>query len=54
MTPVLPTGELPIGQVEVRGEIWKAALPPNAAPIPAGTAVTVRAVNNLTLTVSLH
>jgi membrane-bound serine protease (ClpP class) len=54
MTPVLPTGELPIGQVEVRGEIWKAALPPNAAPIPAGTDVTVRAVNNLTLTVSLH
>ena len=54
MTPVLPTGELPIGQVEVRGEIWKAALPPNAPPIPAGTAVTVRAVNNLTLTVSLH
>jgi membrane-bound serine protease (ClpP class) len=52
MTPVLPTGELPVGQVEVRGEIWKAALPPNAPPIPAGTAVTVRAVNNLTLTVA--
>jgi membrane-bound serine protease (ClpP class) len=46
MTPVLPTGELPIGQVEVRGEIWK------AAPIPAGTAVTVRAVDGLTLTVA--
>jgi membrane-bound serine protease (ClpP class) len=52
MTPVLPTGELPVGQVEVRGEIWKAALPPNAPPIPAGTAVTVRAVDNLTLTVA--
>jgi membrane-bound serine protease (ClpP class) len=52
MTPVLPTGELPIGQVEVRGEIWKAALPPNAPPIPAGTAVTVRAVDGLTLTVA--
>ena len=52
MTPVLPTGELPIGQVAVRGEIWKAALPPNAPPIPAGTAVTVRAVDGLTLTVA--
>jgi membrane-bound serine protease (ClpP class) len=52
MTPVLPTGELPVGQVEVRGEIWKATLPPNAPPIPAGTAVTVRAVDNLTLTVA--
>jgi membrane-bound serine protease (ClpP class) len=52
MTPVLPTGELPVGQVEVRGEIWKAALPPNTPPIPAGTAVTVRAVDNLTLTVA--
>ena len=52
MTPVLPTGELPVGQVEVRGEIWKAALPPNAPPIPAGTAVTVRAIDGLTLTVA--
>jgi membrane-bound serine protease (ClpP class) len=41
----------PIGQVEVRGEIWQATLPPNTPPIPAGTAVTVRAINNLTLTV---
>jgi membrane-bound serine protease (ClpP class) len=52
MTPVLPTGELPLGQVEVRGEIWKAALPANSPPIPAGTAVTVRAVDGLTLTVT--
>ena len=52
MTPVLPTGELPVGQVEVRGEIWKAALPADSSPVPAGTAVTVRAVNNLTLTVA--
>jgi membrane-bound serine protease (ClpP class) len=52
MTPVLPTGELPVGQVEVRGEIWKAALPAGSSPVPAGTAVTVRAVNNLTLTVA--
>jgi membrane-bound serine protease (ClpP class) len=52
MTPVLPTGELPLGQVEVRGEIWKAALPANSPPIPAGTAVTVRAVDGLTLTVA--
>ena len=51
MTPVLPAGELPIGQVEVRGEIWKATLPPNTPPVPAGTQLTVRAVDNLTLTV---
>ena len=47
MTPLAPTG-----QVEVRGEIWQATLPPNAAPIPAGTQVTVRAIDGLTLTVA--
>jgi len=52
MTPILPAGELPVGQVEVRGEIWKATLPPGAQPIPAGTQLTVRAVDSLTLTVS--
>jgi len=52
MTTILPAGELPIGQVEVRGEIWKATLPPNTPPIPAGTPVTVRAIHNLTLTVA--
>jgi membrane-bound serine protease (ClpP class) len=57
MTPLAPTGHSlpgypPIGQVEVRGEIWQATLPPNTAPIPAGTPVTVRAINNLTLTVA--
>ena len=52
MTPLLPAGELPIGQVEVRGEIWKATLPPNSPPVPAGTQLTVRAVDNLTLTVA--
>jgi membrane-bound serine protease (ClpP class) len=57
MTPLAPTGHtLPdypaIGQVEVRGEIWQATLPPNTAPIPAGTPVTVRAIHNLTLTVA--
>jgi membrane-bound serine protease (ClpP class) len=41
-----------IGQVEVRGEIWQATLPPNSPPIPAGTPVTVRAINGLTLTVA--
>jgi membrane-bound serine protease (ClpP class) len=52
MTPLKPAGELPIGQVEVRGEIWKATLPPNTPPVPAGTQLTVRAVDNLTLTVA--
>jgi membrane-bound serine protease (ClpP class) len=57
MTPLAPPGHaLPgypaIGQVEVRGEIWKAALPPNSPPVPAGTQLTVRAVDNLTLTVA--
>ena len=47
MTPLAPTG-----QVEVRGEIWQATLPPNSPPIPAGTPVTVRAIHNLTLTVA--
>jgi membrane-bound serine protease (ClpP class) len=46
MTPLAPTG-----QVEVRGEIWKATLPPNTPPVPAGAEVTVRAINGLTLTV---
>jgi membrane-bound serine protease (ClpP class) len=53
MTPINPAGELPIGQVEIRGEIWKAALPPGSSPVPAGTQLTVRAVDNLTLTVAL-
>jgi membrane protein implicated in regulation of membrane protease activity len=57
MTPLAPQGHaLPgypaIGQVEVRGEIWKATLPPNTPPVPAGTQLTVRAVDNLTLTVA--
>jgi membrane-bound serine protease (ClpP class) len=57
MTPLAAQGHaLPgypaIGQVEVRGELWKAVLPPNTAPVPAGTQLTVRAVDNLTLTVA--
>jgi membrane-bound serine protease (ClpP class) len=52
MTPIKAAGELPIGQVEVRGEIWKATLAPGAPPVPAGTQLTVRAVDGLTLTVS--
>jgi membrane-bound serine protease (ClpP class) len=47
MTPLAPTG-----QVEVRGEIWQATLPPNSAPIAAGTQVTIRAIEGLTLTVA--
>ena len=53
MTSILPAGELPVGQVEVRGEIWKATLPPGSSSVPAGTQLTVRAVDNLTLTVAL-
>jgi membrane-bound serine protease (ClpP class) len=57
MTPLAPQGHTlpgypPTGQVEVRGEIWQATLPPNTSPLPAGTPVTVRAVNGLTLTVA--
>ncbi|HEX9201246.1 MAG TPA: nodulation protein NfeD [Acidobacteriaceae bacterium] len=47
MTPLAPTG-----QVEVRGEIWKATLAPGAEPIPAGAQVTVRKIDGLTLTVA--
>ncbi|HEX4139237.1 MAG TPA: nodulation protein NfeD [Candidatus Methylacidiphilales bacterium] len=47
MTPLAPTG-----QVEVRGEIWQARLAPGANPVPAGAAVTVRAIDGLTLTVA--
>ena len=57
ITPLYPTGHsLPgypaIGQVEVRGEIWQATLPPNTDPIPARTPVTVLSIHNLTLTVA--
>jgi membrane-bound serine protease (ClpP class) len=57
MTPLAPQGQvLPgypaIGQVEVRGEIWKATLPPNTPPVPAGTQLTVHAIDGLTLTVA--
>jgi membrane-bound serine protease (ClpP class) len=51
-TPDYAAGQTHIGQVEVRGEIWQATLPPNTPPIPAGTPVTVRAIHNLTLTVA--
>ena len=47
MTPLSPTG-----QVEVRGEIWRATLEPGEAPVDKGVQVTVRAVEDLTLTVS--
>ncbi|MDR3744848.1 MAG: nodulation protein NfeD [Acidobacteriaceae bacterium] len=51
ITPIAPVGELPLGQVEVRGEFWKAALPAGTSPVPAGTELIVRAVDGLTLTV---
>jgi len=50
--PDYAAGQSHIGQVEVRGEIWQATLPPNTPPIPAGTPVTVRAIHGLTLTVA--
>jgi membrane-bound serine protease (ClpP class) len=46
------TALAPTGQVEVRGEIWQAALAAGAADVAAGTQVTVRGVDGLTLTVS--
>jgi membrane-bound serine protease (ClpP class) len=52
MTPLTAAGQLPVGQVEVRGEIWKATLPAGAPPVPAGTQLTVRSVDGLTLPVA--
>jgi membrane-bound serine protease (ClpP class) len=47
VTPLAPTG-----QVEVRGEIWRATLPLEAQPVPVGAHVIVRAIDGLTLTVA--
>ena len=47
MTPLAPTG-----QVEIRGEIWKARLAEGSGPVQAGGEVRVRAVDGLTLTVA--
>jgi membrane-bound serine protease (ClpP class) len=47
MTPLTPTG-----QVEVRGEIWKARLAEGVEVVPAGAEVRVEAVDGLTLTVA--
>jgi membrane-bound serine protease (ClpP class) len=47
MTPLTPTG-----QVEVRGEIWRARLAEGVEPVPAGAEVRVRAIDGLTLTVA--
>jgi membrane-bound serine protease (ClpP class) len=57
MTPLVPAGsggaaQVPAGQVEVRGEIWRAMLEPGEAPVEKGAQVTVRGVEDLTLTVS--
>jgi len=48
LTPLAPTGH-----VEVRGEIWPASVAAGAGDLAAGTQVTVRGVDGLTLTVSL-
>ena len=47
MTPLAPTG-----QVEVRGEIWKARLAEGSDPVQAGAEVRVQAVDGLILTVA--
>ncbi len=52
MTPISPAGQGEAGQVEVRGEIWRATLAAGEAPVAKGAQVTVRAVDDLTLTVS--
>jgi len=52
LTTLAPAGQLPVGQVEVRGEIWRATLSPGATPIAPGATVTVHAINGLTLNVS--
>lgn len=52
MTPLEPAGEWLVGQVEVRGEIWKATLEVGAAAIPAGRQVLVCGIDGLTLTVA--
>jgi membrane protein implicated in regulation of membrane protease activity len=52
MTALGPVGQVPVGQVEVRGEIWRATLEPGSAPVEKGAQVKVRGVDDLTLTVS--
>ena len=52
MTPLAPSGQGAVGQVEVRGEIWKATLAAGEPPVAAGAQVTVRSVDGLTLTVA--
>jgi membrane-bound serine protease (ClpP class) len=52
LTALVPSGQLPVGQVEVRGEIWYATVAPHSGPVPAGTAVTIEAIDGLTLRVS--
>jgi membrane-bound serine protease (ClpP class) len=51
MTDLRPSGEEPAGQVEVRGEIWQAALA-GAPGVPRGTPVLVQRVDGLQLIVS--
>ena len=42
----------PCGYVEVEGELWRAELAPGEAPVPPGGAVTILAVEGLTLFVT--
>jgi membrane-bound serine protease (ClpP class) len=50
-TAVTQTGLDPVGQVLVRGELWRAQLEPEATLLPAGSAVRILSVNGLLLTV---
>jgi membrane-bound serine protease (ClpP class) len=50
-TAILSHGETPIGQVEVRGELWQATLTA-AITLPAGAPVLVQAVEGLMLRVA--
>ena len=47
LTPLAPSG-----QVEIRGEIWQARLLDPLAALPAGTTLTVRSIDGLTLIVA--
>ena len=50
-TPLSPSGHVPCGQIEVRGELWQATLQESATSLAAGSQVLVRAVDGLVLIV---
>ncbi|SNT24981.1 membrane-bound serine protease (ClpP class) [Granulicella rosea] len=48
---VARTALAPTGQVEIRGELWQAALRDGSLSLPAGAAVLIREIDGLTLVV---